>query len=436
MTILKFELKKLLKSKLTLISGAILILLEIYMLLLGNVGHEPCSIIGDPYGKDDNFRYLRTLKETKQYAGEMTQEWYDNVLAEYNAYINDPANLKTDEEIERLKEKWRADGYSEDEIEAMQKDRYYISKDFYTFPEERVLVEVNMMFGLMQTDSDEFIPYSERMAKYAELADSYREDYPGEKGEAFAKLVGDMYTDLSENVTWYYDYDTGWWNYRGIHRLFPMFVGLMLVIALSPLFTLDRARGTESVIACSRHGRGKLTRHKICAGFIFAAGIWALMELIAFIYTAAVFGLDGAETMIQLDLPRVPYMLNQLQATGLVVLTSFVGAMMSAAMIMLVGALCKGQYVTLIISGVLTLIPSVGLVYIYLFGEDSFMERVLDFFPPRMLASVTEWERFDLVYIFGNALPMQYLLIPVALAAGVIMTVGCYISHKNRRPAA
>ena len=231
MTILKFELKKLLKSKLTLISGAILILLEIYMLLLGNVGHEPCSIIGDPYGKDDNFRYLRTLKETKQYAGEMTQEWYDNVLAEYNAYINDPANLKTDEEIERLKEKWRADGYSEDEIEAMQKDRYYISKDFYTFPEERVLVEVNMMFGLMQTDSDEFIPYSERMAKYAELADSYREDYPGEKGEAFAKLVGDMYTDLSENVTWYYDYDTGWWNYRGIHRLFPMFVGLMLVIA-------------------------------------------------------------------------------------------------------------------------------------------------------------------------------------------------------------
>ena len=98
MTILKFELKKLLRSKLTLISGAILILLEIYMLLLGNVGHEPCSIIGDPYGKDDNFRYLRTLKETKQYAGEMTQEWYDNVLAAYNAYISDPANLKTDEE--------------------------------------------------------------------------------------------------------------------------------------------------------------------------------------------------------------------------------------------------------------------------------------------------------------------------------------------------
>ena len=38
MTILKFELKKLLRSKLTLISGAILLLLEIYMLLLGNVG--------------------------------------------------------------------------------------------------------------------------------------------------------------------------------------------------------------------------------------------------------------------------------------------------------------------------------------------------------------------------------------------------------------
>ncbi len=437
--LLKYELKKLICSKLTLITFAVMFLLQIYMMCLGNIGNESVGILSDPYGKDDNFRYLNTIKETKKYEGEITREWFENVAANYTAYINDPDNLKTDAQMQQLKEEWRAQGYSEAEISRMGKEWHYAAKDFYTFPEDIVLEDLGVdRLNDGKIDGDDFVSPAERMKEKGEgFARGCLENYPDEKGEAFAQLASDMYNDLAENVTWYYDYDIGWWRYREVHRFFAVGVGFLLAVALSPLFTADRQHKTESVIACLRHGRGKLTRCKLLAGFIFSAAVWAIMELTVFVFTLAVYGFDGSQTMIQMKayLLEVPYMLDQFQATLLTSVTSFAGMMTAAAAVMLTGVIFKNRFATLTAASVISVLPVLGLLYIYPLGKESIIERVLDFFPARLLSAVTEWERFDLLYLFGNAVPMQYLLIPAALVLCAVMTAVCYFLYKNRRPA-
>ena len=100
-----------------------------------------------------------------------------------------------------------------------------------------------------------------------------------------------------------------------------------------------------------------------------------------------------------------------------------------------VSALAKGRYATLIISAALTVVPALDSLNIYIFGKESFMETVFDFFPGRILGAINEWQYVDMLYIFGVAVPTEYLLIPAAVIFGAGMSVICFFRYRDRQPA-
>ncbi|MCH5325467.1 MAG: hypothetical protein J1E39_09680 [Eubacterium sp.] len=423
MRLLKYELKKLLTSKLTVISFVVLLGFSLFTQLQINAA-KPQTVdlysYGWGYGPGTDAEKL-----TAQYAGEVTQEWYDNIVAEYEEYITDPANRISEQEVDALIEEWRAEGWDEDNIEYLLNDP------------ARLLKYDNAPILKVRADAEQLISYFERAEMYAtDVSEIYRERYPGDMGEAMAAKLTEMMDTFIAEYTLYYDYDYGWWDIRTMHLLFPATLGLLIVIALSPLFCYDRSRRTESIVFSTRHGRKKLIFAKLGAGFTFAFMLWLIFELVTVSAAFIKYGASGAAaSWPDFYYYDAPFVFNQLQITLVTMITSLFGVLMTAALVMMVSALAKGRYATLIISAALTVVPALDSLYIYIFGKDSFMETVFDFFPGRILGAINEWQFLDLLYIFGVAVPTEYLLIPAAIIFGAGMSVICFFRYRNRQPA-
>ncbi|MCH5325466.1 MAG: ABC transporter permease subunit [Eubacterium sp.] len=441
MIILRYELKKILTSKLTVAVIIVLYALDVFLLLTGTLSLKPADpfthVTGIHGTTEDT--YIEIQKQTSQYAGEITQEWYEGLLAEYDAYINDPANRLSDEELFSLANHWREYGWSEEEIEDMLNSTYYTVRE-PEFPINAALRNAqSIVYAPQDIDGSllEFEGWQDLVKMHGEgISSYYKERYPGVVGETLSDKAKEMYDGLAENFTPYYNYDYGWWQMQGMHRAFPITVGLALAVALGSLFTADRARGTEGIVFATRHGRRKLIYAKIGAGFIFTFLLWLVLEITNAALILIIYGPTGWEAVWSLiGGVSAPFMFNQSQITLVTIVTSLFGTFMAAGMVMLVSALAKSQYASLIINAALLIVPMLNTVKIYIFGAESFMETVMDFFPGRIMGAINEWESLDLLYVFGNAVPTEYLIIPVAVIFGAAITAASFFIYRRRQPA-
>lgn len=97
------------------------------------------------------------------------------------------------------------------------------------------------------------------------MAYQYKSLYSGNKGEILTAKAEEMYGDLAENYTAYYNYDLGYWKLRNIHVNYPFSIGLFVLIGLAPLFSAEYSKKTDAIVLSSKHGKRKLIFAKIKA---------------------------------------------------------------------------------------------------------------------------------------------------------------------------
>lgn len=413
MSLTKFELKKIVHTPLIMIAFAALVIINICSLLFGSqMGYKA---IQSPF--DTNI--IEAKQNGSFFAGEINDEWYQSHKQEQKEYIDNPANQVSDNEKQRIQEELIAEGFSEQEINDMG-NFIYLRKELISSNEYNRYEDIEVAINFYQNAT----AYGKMMAY------QYKNLYSGEKGEILAAKAEEMYGNLATNFTAYYNYDLGYWKLRNIHSSYPFSVGLLVLIGLAPIFSAEYSRKTDAILLSSKYGKKKLIFSKIKAGLIFAITVWGLIEIINTLIIARIYGTTGAEAYWQNFLiDCAPFPFNQLQITLVTIATSLLGIVFFASVIMLISVCSKNQFVSLLIGGVILLVPCLD----FAFTDNAITQNIYNFMPTRILTSINEWQQFDLLYFFGNAVPVQYVIIITSLVISLVAILLCYIIFKRKQ---
>lgn len=414
MNLVKFEIKKIIKTPITIIALAAVLALNVSTLLFGNQW--------DVYkaGQSPFATNIEQLQENGSYfAGEITPEWYQKHKNDHELIISNPNNQVSESEKQKIREDYYARGYSKEAVEEFG-DFIYLKQDV-----------------LMSNEYNKYEPVEVASTYYTmaqklgeKFATEFRKTYPGKKGEVFAEKTETMYGDLVENYKAYYNYDYGYWKLRNIHSTYPFTIGLFILIALAPIFSAEYSRKMDSLILSSKHGKKKLIAAKIVAGLIITIGIWILIETINTLIVFGIYGTTGAEAYWQnFMLDFSPFKFNQLQITLVTIATSLLGTLLLGCLMLLISVCSKNQFISLLIGGIVLLAPR----FDFAFMDSSVMQTIYNFMPTRMITAINEWQTFNLFYLFGNAIPAQYVILTVAVIISAVAILASNMIFKRKQ---
>lgn len=413
MSLTKFELKKIVYSPIVFIASAVLLLLNIYSLLFSS--QTGYTAIQSPF--DTNIVQLQ--ENGSEFAGAISDEWYNMHIKEHQSLLDNPENQVSEYEKQVIREELLEKGYSEQEIENMG-NYIYLKEEILSSNEYQKYEDVEF--------SAEFYDKAKQCGKM--FVYEYRSLYPGDKGEVLAEKAEDMYNNLADNYTAYYNYDWGYWKLRNLHMSYPFSIGLLVLIGLSPLFSAEYSRKTDALILSSKHGKKKLIFSKIKAGLIFAVGIWAVIEIVNTMIVFGIYGTTGAEAYWQnFFMDYAPFPFNQLQITLVTIATSLIGTIYFASVMMLISVCSKNQFISLLVGGIILLVPCLN----FSFTDSNSVQNIYYFTPSRMITAINEWQRFDLIYLFGNAIPVQYVIVVTAVAISLAAMLLCCLTFKRKQ---
>lgn len=180
-----------------------------------------------------------------------------------------------------------------------------------------------------------------------------------------------------QDLVW--DYNKGWISFLelGMYTM-AMFMGFLLIIALSPVFSEEYTRGTDALILTSRHGKWKCAWAKIIASYLFTLLCVGVFLVVSAVVLFLDYGMTGAGSSVQLNshwlLIDTPYFLPCVQAAGYAILLWLSGSLILTAVTLLISALCRSSFLTVVIGIAAYLIPT-------LFGQMKIPREILSLNP-------------------------------------------------------
>ncbi len=161
-----------------------------------------------------------------------------------------------------------------------------------------------------------------------------------------------VFPDYQDKRPMILGYSEGWLNFLETGQYMMVFIGFLLVISLSPVFSEEYTRGTDALILTSRHGKRKCAWAKIIASYLFTlliVGVWLLIQ--SFVYWRD-FGLDGSGASVQLNnhwtFANVPYFLTNMGAAGYCLVLWIGCSLILTAFVLLLSVLCRSSFATVI----------------------------------------------------------------------------------------
>lgn len=308
-----YELKKLLRNKLTLLTMGIVLLIVIAWGAFSAFAGAPREIDGDRPSRYI-FNQMRQ-EEARKIEGTMID---DTLLSQMNHYL--PGSVGTKNFLP-----------------------YYDIHEFVGFT-----IDTMSDVQISQTTATELydILYEKLNVKY--LTD---EGYSETEQTYWAEQAENI---LSDPIT-YNGYFDGWRQITNMIKVLAYLVVLFIAVCLSTIFTYENTRKTDQLIFASRYGKYRLYWAKISAGITVSVG-FALLLIALFVgVVAVVFGLDGFDTMLQFVLMR-PFDLSIGQAALILFGLLIVAALLTAVFVMVVSQFTQNSIATIsIVAGMLML---------------------------------------------------------------------------------
>lgn len=399
------EMKKIFKGPIVWSAMVIVIAVAIIQILIGGAA---------PVFHTD----IQELQERYAYfAAPITQEWIDRCQQEAKNILNDPKYRVSEEEAETIVQRLANErGYTEEAI----RDHPALFLNEAGLKEYEKYEDVSVAADFYENALD----FGEEMAQY------YRDVYPGNKGEALADDTQDRYTYLASEYTANYNYAFGYENIRNILTIYPYTLGLVILVSLAPLFSSEYSRRTDALLLTSKDGKKKLAHAKLAAGLLSAAMIWSVLTVLNLILILSLYGTTGWEAFWQNWISVLaPFPWNQGTATVIAVLTSLMGTLFFGFVLMLISSVSKHQVISMSIGTVILLFP----IFDFAFARTYSVSMMYNFLPSRIMMGERIWQGFDLFYFFGTAVPYQYIVIAAAAvisACTVPLTTHFFIEHQ------
>ena len=369
--LVRFELKKLLVRRTSLIACAGILVMLCGIMTLNIVQTKTASDTGEVLNGTAAIAHQK--EKAAAHEGVLTVERVQDEVAAYQALAFskvDPADVAglSDEAAYAL----MIQAYDEDEFRAIY-DSYYA----YLLS-----------------------PWKEPYQVAAQLDDGAADGfYEAVAGKLQRTLDNDMggtwtYSD-AERAYWTekqdgvgeplaYGYAGGWSDVLACLGFFA-FAMVAVCIALTPVFSGEYQDRTDAVLLSSRYGRSKLVAAKIVAALAFATAYFALATLIIMGIALAFFGAEGGDLPVQVLSLSIPYDLTMAEATWTAVGIAYLMTLGLAGLTLLLSSKLRSQLAIFAACAALIfltgMIPSGGnavlLHALYLFPINGLNDQVL-----------------------------------------------------------
>lgn len=242
--------------------------------------------------------------------------------------------------------------------------------------------------------------------------------------------VRDAFPEYKDEKGMVWNYNKGWLGYLEMGIYTMVFMGLLLVIALSPVFSEEYTRGTDALILTSRYGKRQCAWAKIIASYLFTLFMTGVFLILMSVGYFMEFGLVGGEASVQLNnhflFWDVPYFLSYMQATGYCLVLWIAGSLILTAIVLLLSALCKSSFITVIVALTCYGFPS-------LLGQMGIPAELLSFNP--IWCYLAE-KTLEIPRIFaGNGAGLSYVWVVAVfaiLAVGISFGMGRRIFARHQ----
>lgn len=299
-----YELKKLLRNKLTLLTMGIVLLIVIAWGAFSAFAGAPREIDGD---RPSRYIFNQMREDgANEIEGKMID---DTLLSQMNHYL--PGSIGTKNFLP-----------------------YYDIHEFVGFT-----IDTMSDVQISQTTATELYDILHEKLNVKYLTD---EGYSETEQTYWAEQAENI---LSDPIT-YNGYFDGWRQITNMIKVLVYLVVLFIAVCLSTIFTYENTRKTDQLIFASRYGKYRLYWTKVSAGITVSVG-FALLLIALFVgVVAAVFGLDGFDTMLQFVLIR-PFDLSIGQAALILFGLLIVAALLTAVFVMVVSQFTQNSIATI-----------------------------------------------------------------------------------------
>lgn len=187
------------------------------------------------------------------------------------------------------------------------------------------------------------------------------------------------------------EYTDGWAVFLDVLQMGMMIGSILILSGISVVFADEGQVGMLPLLFTAEEGKGKDVIAKIAACFTSAAGIFAVIALISFLMCGAVYGYDGAESMVGM----VSAILNAYMPATMLTVKTFVcivlilnclGILSLCAVTLCVSAYFKSTFHAVVVSAILWGAPLLirivfgGLGYLLMSGTPIFLVMTNAFF--------------------------------------------------------
>lgn len=179
--------------------------------------------------------------------------------------------------------------------------------------------------------------------------------YPGNKD------VMRQVETINEKVKTPFVYQYGYTSDAAENLVVLIFL-LVLICAMivSPVFSADYHNGSDDVLRCTKHGRGRFARLKILSAIIIMFGMFAVCALTFILIVNTAYGWDSLRTSAQIlaftkALSPAPFSVGQEQV--LTILVGLLTVLAVACFTLFISAKCQNPATTLIIAMAFCILP-------------------------------------------------------------------------------
>lgn len=225
-----------------------------------------------------------------------------------------------------------------------------------------------------------------------------------------------------------YSYMDGWiMIIRHIEDVFLYLFSSLIVIAV-PVFVREYQSGMDSILFTTLYGKTKVGRAKVVSVYIVSTIIYWVTVITYTISVLMVYGFDGANSYIQTHIWASYYHLTNLQAYMIKLILGYLTSLVLVNITMLVSSKAKNKFQTVIIPFIILFIP------IAIRPKNRILKNIINLFPHNLLDLLEgfRFKYFNLYDIGGHVFTQVQMFFIVYIPIIIITPIIALMFYRRR----
>ena len=295
MRVYQAELKRILKTR------SVQILLAAAVLISAVLAYFPCTfaeyVYEDEAGQEVTLtgrKAIRMIQERQgQYEGEITEEKLADAVRQYGEFAS-----RYEGEL--------PNGIYDERVTAVDSYRYVFAINRLLTRMQEVNADPDTgiapgMEALTEEDAQNF--YEQCRQHVKELI--YLENGHGAKGDSAVAQAEMLYDKVQMPFSYYPYISTNAIEYTGLCVLFLVLIGMILMV---PLFASDRQTQADQIIKCTKYGKRRLASVRILAGVTVATVMYAAGITLFLLVMNSLIGWESLKSSVQITVSAVVFL--------------------------------------------------------------------------------------------------------------------------------